>query len=133
MRMPVTGLILASSLALLSGCGDDPGSVVRNGDSTVLVGAEGDGDNVAGIGFGGVVTMVGECLGIDTSTVIWPNGTAVVADDPLTIDVPGLGRVAVGDHVAGGSDPYGNHLPSGIDAIPSDCPSDEVIAFYPGK
>ena len=133
MRVGVGGLLLASGLALLSGCGEDPGSVLKGADQMVLVGAEGDGGNLAGVGFGGVVTLVGDCLGIDASTVIWPHGTKVVLESPLTIDVPGVGRVAVGDRIEGGGDPYGSHLPDGIDAIPSVCPSDDVIAFYPDR
>jgi hypothetical protein len=36
-----------------------------------------------------------------------------------------------GDPAGGGAVEYGDHLPKVIDAIPSDCPSDQVIAFYP--
>ena len=107
------------------------GEVIRSGDTSVLIGAEGDGDNMAGVGYGGTVSMVGECLGLDDATVIWPHGTTVVADDPLTIDVPGLSEVTVGDTLTGGADVYADYLPEGIDAIPEGCPTGRVIAFYP--
>lgn len=127
--LPAFAVIVAVLMA--SGCGGDEGEVLRHGDSIVLVGAEGDGDNVAGIGYGGTVAMVGRCLGLNDATVIWPHGTKVVSDDPLTVDVPGLGRLRIGDEVGGGADVYGDHLPEGIDAIPSGCPTEEVVAFYP--
>jgi hypothetical protein len=63
--------------------------------------------------------------------VIWPQGTRIASDDPMTIDVPGLGTLTIGDQVAGGGVEYGNRLPEGIDAIPSGCPTDEMVAFYP--
>jgi hypothetical protein len=70
-------------------------------------------------------------MGIDDATVIWPYGTKIASEHPLTIDVPGLGRLKVGDHADGGADEYAHHLPTGIDAIPSSCPMHRVLAFYP--
>jgi hypothetical protein len=76
--------------------------------------------------------MVGDCLGIGDTTVLWPHGmtTTIFDREPLTIEVPGLGRVRVGSGVDGGAESRGD-LPKGIDAIPSGCPTDHVIAFYP--
>lgn len=109
------------------------GAVVRRGDVVVLVGAEGDGDNIAGIRFGGQVSLVGACVGIDQVTVIWPHGTEILDEDPVRIEVPGLGQVKVGDRVDGGGDILADdHRPTGIDEIPSDCStSEEIIAFFP--
>lgn len=126
-RSPLLVPILALA-SLVSGCGD--GSVQRSGDFSVLVAEQGQGDNGAGVGMGGEVTLVGNCLGIETTTVIWPYGTEVVSDDPLTIDVPGLGRVTIGDHVEGGADDYVDQLPSGIDALPSGCFDERLAVFY---
>lgn len=133
MRVRCLSLVgLVSGLALVvSACGEGNGAVIHRGDTVVLVGANGDGDNMAGVGFGGKVAVVGACLGINDATVFWPYGTEVVAENPLTIDVPGLGRVSVGDQVIGGADVYADHLPKGIDAIPSGCPTKDVVAFYP--
>jgi hypothetical protein len=120
--------------SLLSGCGGGDGGVLHSGDSVVLVGADVLGPTV-GVGFGGSVAMVGDCLGVEgdgaVATVIWPHGTKIASDDPLTIDVPGLGRVSVGDQVAGGDDVNVDRLPKGNDAIPSGCPTEQVVAFYP--
>lgn len=70
-------------------------------------------------------------LGFDGVTVLWPQGTKIVTDDPLTIQVPGLGRVTSGDSAYGRVDTFApGHLPEGIGAIPDGCPS-ELIAFFP--
>lgn len=52
------------------------------------------------------VAMVGHCLGIDHATAFWPHGTEVVSKYSLTIDVPGIGKVSVGDQLSGGADVY---------------------------
>ena len=46
-------------------------------------------------------------------------------------DVPGLANTTVGDLVAGGAAEYVDHLPDGIDAIPSGRPGTHVIEFFP--
>ncbi len=126
---------LMSSLALAS-CGDGTagtkgGEVLRSGAAYVLTGAAGAGDNIAGIGIGGTVRMVGDCLGIGDAVVIWPYGTKVVADSPLAIEVPDLGRLGVGDVVEGGGEDLGaDQLPEGFD-VPSRCRSENFFAFYP--
>lgn len=122
--------VLALAGVCLGGCSGS-GEVLRSDDSVVLVGADGDGDNAAGVGFGGNVTMVGACLGIEASTVIWPHGTSIVSEHPLVVDVTGLGEIRVGDQVSGGGVQYADHLPDGIDAIPSECPSGSLFAFFP--
>jgi hypothetical protein len=131
-RAVVTLAVVASGL-LLSACGAGGGSVLHSGGSIVLVDADHHGEAIAGVGYGGDVTMVGDCLGIQTATVLWPHGTRIVSDTPLTIDVPGLGRVRVGDHVEGGGVEYVGHLPKGIDSIPSGCPTQQVLGFDPGR
>lgn len=128
----VAGILGALGL-IASACGAGDGTIIRSRDSIVLVGAKGAGDDMAGTGFVGEVEMVGDCLGVSDTTVFWPHGTTVVDDEPLTIDVPGLGRIGVGDQVSGGADAYVDYLPSGIDAIPSGCPTTSVIGFFPDK
>src|SRR3954452_361212 len=90
MSMRVLAVALGT-VCVLAGCGGGQGDVLRSEDSTVLVGAKVDGDSLAGIGYSGTVAMVGQCLGLNEATVIWPHGTQIASDDPLTIDVPGLG------------------------------------------
>jgi hypothetical protein len=79
--------------------------------------------------------MVGHCLGISGVLTIWPHGTTVTSNDPLTIDVPGVGPLTVGDSVMGGASGSGpgptSYLPKGIDAVPSGCPTDRVVSFLP--
>jgi hypothetical protein len=133
----LAALTVVVAASVLSGCGGNDGGgdgrVLHSGSSNVLIGAKGDGDNVAGVGFAGTVSLAGGCLGIGGATIIWPYGTQVSSDDPLTIYVPGLGRLTVGDRVDGGGDEYGDHLPKGIDAVPSDCPTEQVVAFFPNR
>jgi hypothetical protein len=132
LRRALAALAVAFLGSLLSGCGGGDGSVLHSGDALVLVGAEGDMDGPnAGVGFGGSVAMVGHCLGIEGATVIWPYGTTIVSGDPLTIDVPGWGRVKPGVGVSGGAVAYADSLPKGIDAMPSGCPTTQVLAFDP--
>ncbi len=68
-----------------------------------------------------------------SATVIWPHGTKITSDDPLTIEVPGLGGLQVDDQVDGGGVEYGDHLPKGIDAVPEGCPTEQVFEFYPNR
>lgn len=91
------------------------------------------GDNVAGVGLGGSVTLAGDCLGINQMAVIWPHGTTVVDTDPLTITVPGVGSLSVGDHVSGGGADFSfDHLPDGIDEVPSGCTTSgrRIMEFF---
>ena len=139
----VLTMIFAGSL--LSGCGDQGGQVLRSGSTFVLVGASGEVRKLPHSSIMGRVSIVGDCLGIngsavDGATVIWPHGTKITADDPLTIDVPGLGSLRVGDAVVGSGDQFVNHrpgqqyidhLPKGIDRAPTGCRRNQVIAFYP--
>lgn len=48
---------------------------------------------------GGTLELVGGCLGTSGTVVIWPDGTEVVSEDPLTIDLPGRGAFSLGDDV----------------------------------
>jgi hypothetical protein len=139
----VLTMIVAGSL--LSGCGDHDGHVLRSGSAFVLVGASDEARRLPHSTITGRVSIVGGCLGIngsavDGATVIWPHGTKITAEDPLTIDVPGLGSLRVGDGVDGSGDQFVNHrpgqeyvdyLPQGIDRVPTGCRRNQVIAFYP--
>lgn len=86
-------------IALLTGCG---GHVTMAGDVTVLVAAPAmDGMDALG---GGRLEVVGGCLGASGSVVVWPHGTEVVNEEPLTISIPDVGTYRLGDdvRVAGG-------------------------------
>ncbi|MFN8196257.1 MAG: hypothetical protein U0R80_18480 [Nocardioidaceae bacterium] len=127
-RRPALAVCLASVL-LLTACGH--GEVVDSGGFQVLVGHD-DGSDRAGIGFFGDVTVVGTCLGVEDTVVIWPPGTEVANDDPLTVDVPGLGEVGVGDRIQGGAverDP--EEPPDGLE-IPEGCTGHGLVSFWAG-
>ncbi len=123
---------LAVSLAglVLVACGShEDGDTLKSGRSSVLVGPKFG--SYGGTGGGGTVTTAGTCLGFDGATVLWPYGTMIVTDDPLTIEVPGLGRITSGDSVYGGVDTFvPGHLPDGVGAIPDGC-APTLIAFFP--
>jgi hypothetical protein len=126
-------VILCSALTACGDDEDDEGKVLPSGARYVLVGQNLDDENIAGFGYGGTVQIVGGCLGISGRTVFWPHGTTINSDNPLEIDAPGLGRVAEGDELGevGAYDLSADHLPDGIDEIPSDCPSDDLVALVP--
>ena len=48
---------------------------------------------------GGSLEVLGGCLGVGGVVVVWPHGTDVVDEDPVTIEIPGMGRYTVGDQV----------------------------------
>lgn len=52
----------------------------------------------------GRLEVVGGCLGAEGFVFIWPPGTKVVEEEPLTIDVPDTGVFAIGEEIriAGG-------------------------------
>ena len=88
--------LLAASAAftLLAGCG---GQVIPAGDVTVLVSKfPSGGMDAQG---GGRLEVLGGCLGASGSVIVWPHGTRVVDDDPLTIEVPDNGTFGRGDEV----------------------------------
>jgi hypothetical protein len=130
-----TCLTLAVLTLTCASCGSSgDGDVLRAGSHYVIVGADGDLDNVAGFGLpSGRVELVGDCLGIDGRTVIWPHGTEIVSTDPLEVDVPDFGKLSEGDEFseAGAEDWSADRLPDGIDALPSGCPGENLIALVP--
>ena len=86
-------------LLLLTGCG---GRVITAGDVSVLVSERAD-SGMDALG-GGRLEVVGGCLGVSGSVIVWPHETEVVEEDPLTIDIPSYGTFTLGDEVqvAGG-------------------------------
>lgn len=92
-------LLSVAGLSLLSACG---GQAISSGDVTMLVSQRADaGMDALG---GGRIEVVGGCLGASGYVIVWPHGTEVINDDPLTIDIPNNGTFTVGDdvQVAGG-------------------------------
>ena len=94
-RRTVRTLIALSAVPHLAACGG--GEMISAGDVTVLV-SERTGSGMDALG-GGRLEVVGGCLGAGGSVIVWPHGTEVVDEDPLTIDVPGHGTYGLGDEV----------------------------------
>ena len=96
---------------VFAGCG---GQTISAGETTVLVGQRTNGgDDALG---GGTLEIVGGCLGASGSVIVWPHGTKVVDENPLTIDIPDKGTFSLGDQV---------EVPGGFVL---EHPSDDVVA-----
>lgn len=118
-------------IALLAGCG---GSVISVGDASVLVSERtGSGMDAAG---GGRLEIVGGCLGASGSVIVWPHGTEVVDDEPLTVEIPGYGTFAVGDDVqVGGGYVLEHSSDTAVEGlydvagvtVPADCAENDIF------
>lgn len=121
MRRALVGVAL---VALLTACDEAPEGVLEAGDAYVVVGSDPDqGDDAL---ISGVVELVGDCVGIAGMVAYWPRGTEVVSTDPLVLDVPGDGRVEVGDTLSGAGGMLGE-APSGVE-VPAGCPG-ELVSY----
>jgi hypothetical protein len=125
----LSGVALSLVVASLSACGG--ARAVDGGDATVLVGERTRGGMEALLQ--GTLAVVDGCLGITDGTthadtvVVWPHGTEVTSDDPTTIDLPGVGEIAVGNEVSvgGGVDRSNTGRVGGL-TVPSYCDSGEI-------
>jgi len=106
---------------------------IEAGDARVLVAERSSGGMDALLE--GTLTMVGACLGIEATegsallVVVWPYGTDVERGDPLTLDLPDVGTVSLGEAVAVGGGvvrPDSPAGPVGGAAIPASCRAPEV-------
>lgn len=70
------------------------GRTIEVGDATVMVSERLRGGMDAGLG--GELTVIDGCLGVAGTVVVWPHGTDVVDDDPLTIELPSHRTSTVG-------------------------------------
>ena len=108
---------------MLTGCGG--ADVVDAGDVTVLRG-ERSSEGMSAL-LPGRLAVINGCLGLESQdvdaahVVVWPHGTEVVDEDPLTISIPDDGEYAVGDELqlGGGESPLAE--PGGID-VKAECP-----------
>ncbi|XVX18617.1 hypothetical protein ACQP1U_09595 [Actinomycetota bacterium] len=89
------GLVAVAAVLGLGGCG--AGKTLDAGDATVLVGQR-SGTGMDAL-LAGRLEVVGGCVGIGDAVVIWPHGTDVVDENPLSIEVPGAGTVAIGEDI----------------------------------
>lgn len=130
-------MLLMLAACIVGGCSDGGASGTPSGSGTsegpqvvqeegvrLLVAGPMDDSRQAGIE-GELQLVAGDCVGLRTGTsrsvlVIWPSGTKLVDRDPATIDVPNLGRIAVGEGItASGGDlaEESGQMPQ----IPEDC------------
>ena len=112
----------------ISGCSGG-GKLLHADGVTVLVAAQNADENSVGTGVSFPLEVVGSCLGGRGQTVVFPYGTKVVSESPLTVDIPRLGEVSVGEVLGGGGSLYSKFPPKGIDEIPADCPGLPVLMF----
>ncbi len=97
----ITGVAVVA-LVVLFGVRSCSARIIDAGGVQVLVaGYQSGGSDAAG---GGTLEVVGDCLGARGDVYVFPQGTEVVDEDPLTIDIPGFGEVSLGEEfeVGGG-------------------------------
>jgi hypothetical protein len=94
MRKAPSCVASAALLFILTACGDQ---ATTAGNVSVLV-SEPTSTGMLSL-MSGRLEVVGECLGANGSVIVWPPGTDVVKQDPLTIDIPDKGTFTIGDEV----------------------------------
>jgi hypothetical protein len=107
MRLRSGTALLAVLLATtLTSCasGSEPATPANGGARIITAGsvdvlvAQQAGAHMDALG-GGRIEIVGGCLGADGSVIVWPHGTEVTSENPLTIEIPGGHTVTLGDNV----------------------------------
>lgn len=90
-----SGAITLFVCVLVAGCAS--GQRVEVAGLTVLIAEPADsGDDAL---LAGRLSDVGGCLGIEGYAVVWPHGTRVSDEGPLSLTVPGQPRVGMGERV----------------------------------
>ena len=92
------GLVGLTVLVVMAGCASGA-KVIEVGDEVkLLVAPRADsGDDAL---LKGELTVLGGCVGVADTVVIWPHGTTALDGQELRITVPDLGTFALGDEVA---------------------------------
>ena len=93
-RVAVSVVVFGAALGACSGQSLSANGVV------VLVG-ERSGDEMDALG-GGQLEVLDGCLGAGGAVIVWPHGTTITDEDPLTIEIPENGSFGVGDTVSVG-------------------------------
>lgn len=102
-------------------------SVPGGRSATVLL--TGDGGRDAKIV--GTLTRVGDCAGIGDQVGIWPLGTTVVRESPLTLNIPGLGEIQAGDELVGAGGVFDAAVDDVAIEIPASCGTTQAVTFRP--
>ena len=134
-----SAIVLATVLA---GCGDGGQSEVTRGPYTIYVHDDSlfpRGGNDALVG--GTLITRGGCVLVGDENgavypVVWPSGTSIVDDDPLTLELGSGDQLTVGASVSGGGGTIDPAEGSGSEVkvdIAQDCrsASGEVVVFNP--
>ena len=109
----------AAAVPLLTACGGQAsGQVISAGDVAVLV-SERTETGMEALG-GGRLEVVGGCLGASGSVIVWPHGTDVADEDPLTVEVPDYGTFRLGDDVQVGGGYVLDHSSEDVEPGPYD-------------
>lgn len=134
----VIGAAVVVALVVLFAVRGCSGKVVDAGGVKVLVaGHQSGGMDALG---GGRLAVVGDCLGARGDVYVFPQGTEVTDEDPLTIDIPGVGEVALGEefNIAGGwvvegpADlPETGPLELGGVTVPTECTKYDIFLSAP--
>lgn len=89
---------------------------------------------------GGTLEVVGGCLGADGDVYVFPQGTELVDEEPLTIDIPGVGEVSLGESfdVGGGfavehgsDDVESGPIEIGRVTVPAECAKHDIFLSAP--
>lgn len=133
----VAGVVVVALVVLLAVRGSS-GEVVEAGGAKVLIaGSQSGGSDALG---GGTLEVVGGCLGADGSVYVFPEGTEVVDEGPLTIDIPGAGEVSLGEdfEVGGGwevehssDDMEPGAIEVGGVTVPAECAEHDIFLSAP--
>ena len=109
-------------------------------DSTKVLVSKDTGESMDALA-SGAVRLVGGCLGIDDFVVIWPPGTTVTDERPLTIEVPGIGSLHEGSHLelGGGFIQEMPDSPANLEdsqlglTVPDECANRSIWLAGPGQ
>lgn len=137
--MPSRRVRVVACLVICLGLAGCAGKVIVAGEVSVLVSERPSGGMDALKS--GPLEVVGGCLGSGGSVIVWPYGTKVVDEDPLTIEIPDTGTFTLGDQVQVGGgfvlehtseeQPLGSFEAGGVTA-PRACAEHDVFLAFTG-
>jgi hypothetical protein len=133
-------VLAAVVVVAVAGCGSGGQSEVSRGQYTIYVHhgsllPRGGADAL----LEGTLVTTGDCVHLETEAgaahpVVWPSGTSIADDDPLTLRLGSGEKVTVGERVTGGGGVYdvGNRSVVRVD-IAEECRAEtgEVHVFNP--